>query len=327
MNTGHGPRGEFRQPIDRHRLESNLDDVVELLERIAPDVVCLQEVDFRWRGTCQIDQAKWIAKRARYEHVHWCAHHHSPLPTLVRRLLSAREVVFTRNCGTAILSRLPLMNTYEYTFGQTLTASPVVNHFAKLLNESKGYTFVEVEALGRRIGIINVHLLNDIVFEIFRAVGRQVRGEIFARGWQVEKLIEHVRERHHRGIPMIVAGDFNSVPREDTLDFLKSRNGDPDDYRRDITMVLLREAKLLATIPELFGDGSPEAIQSFHTYPAVDPDRTLDYVFATAELAFTSYEVVPHPVSDHLMVVATLAPRENAATVPRVPHALRVVGA
>jgi endonuclease/exonuclease/phosphatase family metal-dependent hydrolase len=201
-----------------------------------------------------------------------------------------------------------------------------VNYFAKLLNESKGYTFVSVEVDGKRVGIINVHLLNDIVFEILRVVGRQVRGEIFARAWQVEKLIEHVRERLEQGLPMIVAGDFNSVPREDTLQHLHSRNGDPDDYRRDVSMVLIREANVLHTIPQLFGAGTAETIEPFHTYPAIDPDRTLDYVFATPPLAIRSYRVVPQPVSDHLAVVAEIAVTESVQPSVRRRAARRRLG-
>jgi endonuclease/exonuclease/phosphatase family metal-dependent hydrolase len=309
VNTGHGPRRNFRDVIGRRDLEDNLAAIADLLVEEEPDVVCLQEVDFDWRGTCRIDQARWIAERAGYPFVHAFAHHASPLPQLVRRIVPRDDVLFTRDCGTAILSRRPFLETYQYTFGQTLTGSPLVNHFAKLLNESKGYTFVVVEVDGARVGIINVHLLNDIVFEILRVVGRQVRGEIFARAWQVEKLIEHVREGLERGLSIIVAGDFNSVPREDVLHHLHSRQGDPDDYRRDVSMVLMREAKLLETIPQLFGAGTSEAIVPYHTYPAVDPDRTLDYVFATHRLAFHSYRVVPRLVSDHLAVIAELERR------------------
>jgi endonuclease/exonuclease/phosphatase family metal-dependent hydrolase len=316
INTGHGPSGEFRQVLDRATVEANLGRVVDLLGREAPDVVCLQEVDFCWRGTSEIDQAAWIAERAGYDHVHACAHHRRMLPRALQRVVGKNEVIFTRNCGTAILSRHPFSRTDQYTFGQTLTAHPIVNHFAQLLNESKGYTFVEVEASGTRVGIINVHLLNDIVYEIFRAIGRKVRGEIFARAWQVEKLLEHVRERHDAGLPMIVAGDFNSVPREDGLEFTYSRRGDHDDYRRDVSMVLVREAKLLETIPELLGAGSPETIRPFHTYPALDPDRTLDYIFATHELSFASYRVVGRPVSDHLLVVAKLGLRAQTGRLP-----------
>ena len=311
MNTGHGPRGNFRQPIGKRELEENLESIAAMLEAESPDVVCLQEVDFDWRGTHRIDQAKWIAKRAGFPFVHGCAHHKSPLPHVVQRFLG-NDVLFTRDCGTAILSRRPILETRQYTFGQTLTPSSRLNYFARLLNESKGYTFAKVEVDGVNVGIINVHLLNDIVFEILHAVGKQVRGEIFARAWQIEKLLEHVREHVAGGTPIIVAGDFNSVPREDVLDHLHSRNGDPDDYRRDVSMVLVREAKLLATIPELFGQGNAATIEPFHTYPAVDPDRTLDYVFATSAFSFLSYRVVSAPVSDHLGVVAELALRDEA---------------
>jgi endonuclease/exonuclease/phosphatase family metal-dependent hydrolase len=318
INTGHGARGEFRQIIDRRELEDNLAQVADLLAVEGPDVVCLQEVDSDWRGSCRVDQAHWIARRAGYPFVHFCAHHASPLPQLVQRILRTDDVIFTRNCGTAILSRLPFLERYDYTFGQTLTNSPLVNYFAKLLNESKGYTFAVVEVDGARVGIMSVHLLNDIVFEILRAVGRQVRGEIFARAWQVEKLIEHVREGVERGLSIVVAGDFNSVPREDVLHHLHSRNGDPDDYRRDVSMYLMREAKLLETIPQLFGLGTPQTIAPYHTYPAVDPDRTLDYVFATQPLAFHSYRVVPRLVSDHLAVVAELGTAD--AAVRQIPE-------
>ena len=316
MNTGHGPRGHFREAIDKRALEENLARIADALAAESPDVVCLQEVDFDWRGTHGIDQAKWIAWRARYPFVHGCAHHKSPLPHAVRRVLR-NDVLFTRDCGTAILSRRPLLETRQYTFGQTLTPSSRMNYFARLLNESKGYTFARVDLDGTNVGILNVHLLNDIVFEILRVVGKQVRGEIFARAWQVEKLLEHVREHVERGTPVIVAGDFNSVPREDVLDHLHSRNGDPDDYRRDVSMVLVREAKLLATIPELFGQGTEATIEPYHTYPAVDPDRTLDYVFATGALSFVSYRVLGTPVSDHLGVVAELALRDVATARPR----------
>jgi endonuclease/exonuclease/phosphatase family metal-dependent hydrolase len=324
MNTGHGARGNFRQPIARRELEENLVAVADLLVAEAPDVACLQEVDVDWRGSWRVDQARWIAERAKYPFVHFCAHHASPLPHFAQRLLQTRDVLFTRDCGTAVLSRRPFVETHHYTFGQTLTASPLVNYFAKLLNESKGYTFAAVEVDGQRVGIINVHLLNDIVFEILRVVGKQVRGEIFARAWQVEKLLEHVRERLDRGLPMIVAGDFNSVPREDALHHLHSRNGDPDDYRRDVSMYLIREAKVLQTIPQLFGAGKPATIEPFHTYPAIDPDRTLDYVFATPPLAIRSYRVVPRPVSDHLAVVAEVAVAEKERQSLRRPASRRV---
>lgn len=312
MNTGHGPRGNFRQAIDKRELEENLETIAAVLAAESPDVACLQEVDFDWRGTHRIDQAKWIAERAGYPFVHGCAHHKSPLPHVLQSVLR-NDVIFARDCGTAILSRRPILETRQYTFGQTLTPISRLNYFARLLNESKGYTFARVEVDGVNVGIINVHLLNDIVFEILRVVGKQVRGEIFARAWQVEKLLEHVREHVLGGTPIVVAGDFNSVPREDVLDHLHSRNGDPDDYRRDVSMVLVREAKLLATIPELFGQGTAATIEPYHTYPAVDPDRTLDYVFATGAFSFLSYRVVSTPVSDHLGVVAELALREVAA--------------
>jgi len=58
--------------------------------------------------------------------------------------------------------------------------------------------------------------------------------------------------------------------------------------------------------------GTPETIEPYHTYPAVDPDRTLDYVFVTRPLSLRAYRVVPRPLSDHLAVMAEIAVEDGA---------------
>jgi endonuclease/exonuclease/phosphatase family metal-dependent hydrolase len=149
---------------------------------------------------------------------------------------------------------------------------------------------------------------------MLHALGRRIRGETFARVFQMQKLLEHVREHlESSGMPLIVAGDLNTVPRESQLDFAYSKAGDPDTYERDISLVLLRESKLLRTIPQLDGQGDPETIRPYWTYPS-DPDRTLDYIFVSAGLLIDDYSVVRDAVSDHLGVLASISIDQKASS-------------
>ncbi len=307
-NTGHGPRGDFWQSVGREKLLENLEAIGTLIRKADADVACLQEVDVRWQRTQSMDQAAFIGSRSGLPYSYSHMHLRSPIPSFLRDISGFPDnVVLNRDLATVILSRYPLFNTRHYDFGQSLTRNRGVNYFARLMNEAKGYTFAELDPGGGSVAVMNVHLLNDIVYQILRYLGRQVRGETFGRAWQAEKLLEHAGEHLQKeASPLIVAGDFNTVPRESQLQFKQSRNGDPDDYRRDITMYLVRESGLLRTIPELFGGGEPESIRPYHTYPAVEPDRTLDYIFVSGGLSFREYRVIGEPVSDHLAVVAEI---------------------
>jgi len=307
MNTGHGPRGDFRRPMRRKKLLRNLQRIEDVIRKADPDVVFLQEVDIRWAGTWDINQAEYLRSKCGYGHCFYHAHHRSPIPSILRSISRPPGgVILNRDVGTAILSRQPLISKRAYDFGQSYSSFSSVNYAARLLNESKGYTYARMMGPSGPVGLMNVHLLNDVLYQMFHALGRRIRGETFARVFQMQKLLEHVREHlESTGIPLIVAGDLNTVPTESQLDFAYSRAGDPDTYERDISLVLLRESRLLRTIPILQGEGDHESIRPFWTYPS-DPDRTIDYIFISEGLEFDGYEVLPDPVSDHLAVLATI---------------------
>lgn len=299
INSGHGPKGRLQDRIGREALMENLRGVAQAVKDA--DVAFLQEVDIRWEGTHRINQAEEIARLAGFPHCHFHAHLRSPFPRLFERIKSD-NVVFNRELGTAILSRYPFSETSSRDFGQSVH-NPFLRYCARVLNEYKGYTYASVETPAGRIGLISIHLLNDLVHTITNFLGRGKHGQSLQRMVQVRKLCEHIRDL---ALPLIVGGDFNMVPRESKLQFLDSREGDRDDYRTALGMYLLRESGKIATIPELFGNGTPEDIKKYHTYPATEPDRTLDYIFATREFGFLDYRVLPDAVSDHMAVMARL---------------------
>jgi endonuclease/exonuclease/phosphatase family metal-dependent hydrolase len=309
MNTGHGPKGDFRDRIKREAVFENLERIAQEIKASGAQVVCLQEVDLDWGGTARVNQLEELKRRTGLEFSHHRAHLASPLPKIVRGVRIPRgDIVVNRDCGTAILSAYPLSETDSYDFGQSYKRDPKINYLARLLNECKGFTYGEIEIEGKRVGIFSVHLLNDIVYQILRYLGRTIRGETFARVWQIEKLLEKIREKiDETECPMIVAGDFNSVPRNSKLlDYTYTDSGDPDNYRRDMTMYLIKESGLIRTIPTLFGEGSADEIGALHTYPGHSPDRTLDYIFVSEGLEMEEYRVIKKPVSDHRAVEAQI---------------------
>ena len=310
MNTAHGARGDFRDRISLREVRNRLDKIAEVICESKATVVCLQEVDFNWGGTNHLNQLEYLSAATKLPNTHFQSHLKSPLPAFMRYLkLPRADIILNRDCGTAIMTRFPIAERDHYDFGQSYKQDPRVNYIARLLNECKGYTFAELDIGGPHVGVYSVHVLNDIVFQILHYLGRTMRGETFARVWQVEKLLQKVREKiAESDLPVIVAGDFNTVPREsDSLDFKHSQNGDKDNYRRDVSMYLIREAGVISTIPVLFGSGSKDQIRRFNTYPGADPDRVLDYIFTSKGLAIDDYRVIREAVSDHLAVMADVS--------------------
>jgi endonuclease/exonuclease/phosphatase family metal-dependent hydrolase len=265
------------------------------------DILFLQEADVRWDGTSRINQALEIAEMTGFG-FHFCHPHlRSPVPRVFDAIKS-ENVIMNRDLGTAILSRYPIVERKAHDFGQSFQ-NPLLRYCARVLNEFKGYTYAAIETPIGRIGAVSVHLINDLVFTITDFLGRGIHGQSLQRIRQVRRLVELIAES---SIPMRIGGDLNMVPRESKLHFLDSRKGDRDDYRIALGMYLLREAGRIATIPELFGNGTPERISRYHTYPSIEPDRTLDYIFATREFEFEDYRVLPELVSDHRAVMARL---------------------
>lgn len=98
---------------------------------------------------------------------------------------------------------------------------------------------------------------------------------------QIHAMSEALADRDD-GRPLVVLGDLNCCFRHEreSLDLLMRRLG-------------------LHTF-------EPEELSA--TYPAYRPRRRLDWIFASRELRFVAHHLVPVKLSDHLGVVADLAP-------------------
>lgn len=308
INTAHGPFGELRQPITKKQVFRNLDVIAERIIASGAVVVCLQEVDFFSLRTAGINQLEYLVHRLGFSFYHGSSHLRSPLPGVLKSFVS--NTVLGRDLGTVVISKYPLSEHTSYDFGQSFSPHLPVNYLVKLLNECKGFTFVMVSPPdGPDFGVYSTHLLSDIFYQIIRYLGPELRGNTFGRGWQIQKLHTKVRSALRRfDMPMVIAGDFNAIPRSSRLMAFPSHlSGDPDDYTHDPAMQHIIEQKLFIPPFDLTANANPDLLDGFHTYPAVAPNRTLDYIFlAGPGVQFARYEVDPTPTSDHRAVVAEL---------------------
>lgn len=174
------------------------------------------------------------------------------------------EPVFFKNIyhqggeyGNGILSRFPVYSSRNYHF--------VVDGDG----EQRGLLQAEIVAGNQKIIIMNTHLDH--------------RPDETQRLMSVEQIVQ--TQYAYRGLPAIIAGDFNDLPGSNMHVSMK-------EYFDDVW--------------ELLGEGDG------HTFRSDRPDRRIDYIFFSNRLASekgrklrpVSVEVLDTQASDHLPILA-----------------------
>ncbi len=289
LNIAHGRRRGFYQPIvSRKTAERNLTDIGELLRREGADLVALQEADGPsfWSGN--FDHVARLARLA------GCGHH-------FRGEHMATGLESTRlSTGTALLSRLPLINAVSEKFAPSFPTPTkgvvIAGHFVPCTRVQRGALRAVYSRSARDTGPAGGRRVCDATLpaagpRVSRLCGPQ--GRVTVASVHLDFLRRRVRRRQMRTLvgllqgcepPYIVLGDMNCtwVGRERTLHYL---------------MEMLDVHPHRATARDL------------DTFPARRPRRRLDWILISPELAFRSYAVLPDRVSDHCAVVAEIALR------------------
>lgn len=142
--------------------------IAEVIASAEPDVIALQELDVGRMRTGGVDQAHEIARHLRMD-----AHFHPALH------------VEEEKYGDAILTALP---------SRLIKAGPLPS-----LCEPRGAIWVEVEASGQKIQVVNTHFG-------LRRRERIVQAETLAG-------VEWLGSADCAAHPAVLAGDFNAIPR------------------------------------------------------------------------------------------------------------------
>jgi endonuclease/exonuclease/phosphatase family metal-dependent hydrolase len=273
---GEGSEGSSYQPRDKKFYQDKLDQLVVEIKNSAPDILCLQEVDFASHRSWDINQAQYIAVKAAYpyvaEAVSWDANY-IPFPYWPFERHFGRM-----KSGGAILSKYPII-AHEVQLLQKPLSNPWwynIFYLHRYLQE------VEIELGDKKIKVVNLHL---------EAFDKDTRKR------QVDVLVNRVKEHKID----LVAGDFNTVPPS----AVKKRRfpGKTDDYENDLTYEGMLKSELLEVIPD-----SIYALDEsrYFTFPASRPNRRLDYIFYDKDLKMIKAEVLPSALSDHLPLKASI---------------------
>jgi len=243
----HGCRGmDGRYSVER---------IARVIAREKPHVVCLQELDQERQRSGHVDQAHEIASRLESGY-----HFHS-----VREADDGRF-------GDAVLSRLPL---------RVLRAGPLPALETRLELEPRGVLWVEVDADGETIQVMNTHLSiaeRERRLQVEALVGQEWLGHPDCRG------------------PVVLAGDLNATSTSYTGRRLSG---------------VLRDAVLADPRRRRLGERRPR------TWSGRMPILRIDHVFTSAHFRVVGLDVprtrLTRTASDHLPLVVDLEWRPGEA--------------
>lgn len=196
FNIAHG-RGlnPIQGLTSQRKLRVNLRRIAGLLERLAPDVVALQEIDERSRWAGNFDHLDYLRVHTRFPHT-------------VFGINNRRAGLLNLSYGNALLSRYAIRAAETVVFGQ------------RRLGE-KGFLYVELDVGGRCLPLVNLHLH-------FGSRGQRLRQLEHLLVWLREK---HRLHRKIWAVPPIICGDFNNPgTRDDATASLLSHLSDYCDY-------------------------------------------------------------------------------------------------
>jgi endonuclease/exonuclease/phosphatase family metal-dependent hydrolase len=196
FNIAHG-RGlnPIQGLTSQRKLQVNLRRIAGLLDRLAPDVVALQEIDERSRWAGNFDHLDYLRVHTRFPHT-------------VFGINNRRTGLLNLSYGNAVLSRHNIRAAETVVFGQ------------RQLGE-KGFLYVELDVEGRCLPLVNLHLHFGSRRQRFIQLERLL-------GWLKEK---HRRHGRTWAVPPVICGDFNNPgTRDDATASLLSHLSDYCDY-------------------------------------------------------------------------------------------------
>ncbi len=175
LNIAHG-RGlnPIQGTSSAERLRRNLGRIGDLIIKLDPDVVALQEIDQRSRWAGNFDQLDFLSR-------------HTGMPFSVFGIHNRREGLINLAYGNGLLSKHPILASETVSFGQRSVGE-------------KGFIFAEISLHGHRLPLVNLHLH-------YRS-----RASRFQQLDLLLEFLREKRRAHGGEWPLlpIVCGDFNT---------------------------------------------------------------------------------------------------------------------
>lgn len=257
---------------ERDFFVENLNQTKNLFRETAPDIVGFQEIDFGANRSFDANQLDSLALSGNYltayRSINWDKNYvpfpYWPPSNHFGRMLS----------GQAVLSKFPI------TMSETIVLPPNFEspYYYRMFYLDRLLQVVEIEFLGKKIVIMNVHL------EAY---------DLPTRLKQIE-IVKKEFERYALSQPVILMGDFNSE--------IPSQTEQPDAIE-----YLMNTQWIASAVPF-------DKEKMNHTFSSERPEKMIDYLFYNENfLGCKEAHVIPEAgqVSDHLPVWGAFELRFN----------------
>lgn len=257
----------------------NINLICSALIKVSPDIVSLQEIDYDSNRSYRVNQPDYIASRIGLQNAAY-------MPNWNKRYLPfpywPPSVHYGRmNSGQAVLSGYEILSQKRHTLPEPASNPFFYNAFylERLLQE----TVISLD--GREITVVNVH------FEAWDIPTREEHARI------VLALYKKISDK-----PVIILGDFNSVPPYASKKKGFAEGDAGEDYTKDSTIkIILTEKSLKMTIPE---ERYKKNEKQFFTYSSEKPYVDIDHIFYNEKIIPVKADVIRDAGtgSDHLPV-------------------------
>jgi len=268
-----GMSNNLAVPLTREALLSNLTKVVETWQKLQPDLVAYQEIDFDGKRAFHLNQSDTLAKAVGFpfalDAVNWDKRY-LPFPFALNLALHYGRIL----SGQTLHSRFELTPLER----KELQRIKTYNFFYDAFYIDRLAMVAKVQIQQRSLIIINVHL---------EAFDRPTRLA------QVKEVLALFRA-YAKIYPVILLGDFNA--HAPTKAYRQSK-----DYEPTIDLLLNEPNLKAACPPENFSQ------KGFFTYSSANPAEHIDYIFYTpATIEIIDYKTLTEvgTASDHLPVWA-----------------------
>ena len=269
-NIGYMSGMTNNQAVDRNQalFDENLSKSIDLLEKLDPDIIGFQEIDYDADRSFNVDQLNRVCEKIGFfnaqKSVNWDKAY-VPFPYFP---LSAHfgQVV----SGQAIVSKFPIVSSERIVLDK-----PINNPFYyNALYIDRLVQVSELDIVGKRVMVLSVHL------EAYDQTAREEQAEVVSKIYQ----------EYSNQFPTLLIGDFNAEPY--------------DDSNQDKTFEIIMQS---GNIAHAFDRLDLEKSHSkFSTFSSVDPQLKIDYIFFNPDqIVPLEYKVVSEAgdISDHLPVL------------------------
>jgi endonuclease/exonuclease/phosphatase family metal-dependent hydrolase len=268
-NIGYGSGLKNNQePVTEAEHQANLEKMASDLQSLKPDLVFLQEVDFRSRRSFNIDQMKFLAEKLGLGHgayvltwnKNYVAWPYWPPARHFGKVVS----------GQAVLSRYPIQSQQLIEFPKPANNAFWYNWF--YLDRIVQHLILDLP--GEQVSVYNIHLeafSADTREEQITQLGRLIKADPFEA--------------------KIAAGDFNLA--DPIL-------GDKEDSDRD-TKGLLKAFAATTGMKAIQGE------KPYYSMPSSDPYKLIDHIFYSPRFRLEKAgNILNSTASDHLAVWTNL---------------------